>query len=80
MLQGLVLWFDPVHAYCTRIGYYYRSSGMSRVQQMKYVEKYLSNKGIRGGNLSDIYMSVLFPAAVVTSSFVLCDETYGLYW
>ena len=31
---------------------------------MKHVEKYLSNKGVRGGNLSDLYMSVLFPAAV----------------
>ena len=32
---------------------------------MKYVEKYLSNKGVRrGGNLSDLYMAVLFPAAV----------------
>jgi hypothetical protein len=39
-------------------------AGMSRVEQMRYVEKYLSNKGIRGGNLSDVYMSVLFPAAV----------------
>ena len=47
-------------------------AGMSRVDQMKYVEKYLSNKGIRGGNLSDIYMSVLFPAAVgKPDSFVL---------
>ena len=39
-------------------------AGMSRVQQMQYVEKYLSNKGVRGGNLSDLYMAVLFPAAV----------------
>jgi hypothetical protein len=39
-------------------------AGMSRVEQLQYVEKYLSNKGIRGGNLSDVYMSVLFPAAV----------------
>lgn len=45
---------------------------MSRVQQLQYVEKYLSNKGIRGGNLSDVYMSVLFPAAVGKSdNFVL---------
>ena len=36
---------------------------MSRVQQMQYVEKYLSNKGVKG-NLSDLYMAVLFPAAV----------------
>lgn len=47
-------------------------AGMSRVDQMQYVEKYLSNKGIRGGNLSDVYMSVLFPAAVGKSdNFVL---------
>ena len=39
-------------------------AGMSRVQQMQYVEKYLSNKGVKGGNLSDLYMAVLFPAAV----------------
>jgi hypothetical protein len=39
-------------------------SRMSRVDQMQYVEKYLSNKGVKGGNLSDLYMAVLFPAAV----------------
>jgi hypothetical protein len=39
-------------------------AGMSRADQMQYVEKYLSDKGIRGGNLSDLYMAVLFPAAV----------------
>ena len=45
---------------------------MSRVQQMQYVEKYLSNKGVKGGNLSDLYMAVLFPAAVGKSDdFVL---------
>ena len=37
---------------------------MSRVQQLQYVEKYLSNKGVRGKGLSDVYMAVLFPAAV----------------
>lgn len=37
---------------------------MSRTEQLKYVEKYLSNKGIQGGSLSDVYMAVLFPAAV----------------
>ena len=47
-------------------------AGMSRVQQMQYVEKYLSNKGVKGGNLSDLYMAVLFPAAVGKSDdFVL---------
>ena len=39
-------------------------SGMSRAEQLKYVEKFLSNKGIQGGSLSDVYMAVLFPAAV----------------
>lgn len=37
---------------------------MSRTEQMKYVEKFLSNKGISGKGLSDLYMAVLFPAAV----------------
>ena len=37
---------------------------MTRTEQMKYVEKYLSNKGIEGKGLSDLYMSILFPAAV----------------
>ena len=37
---------------------------MSRTEQMKYVEKFLSNKGISGKGLSDVYMAVLFPAAV----------------
>ncbi len=39
-------------------------AGMSRADQMQYVEKYLSDKGVKGGNLSDLYMAVLFPAAV----------------
>ena len=40
-------------------------AGMSRVQQMQYVETYLRNAGVRqGSNLSDLYMAVLFPAAV----------------
>ena len=39
-------------------------SRMSRVEQMHYVEKYLATKGVRGGTLSDLYMAVLFPAAV----------------
>ena len=37
---------------------------MSRTEQMKYVEKFLSNKGISGKGISDVYMAVLFPAAV----------------
>ena len=45
---------------------------MSRTEQLKYVDKYLSNKGIEGKSLSDIYMAVLFPAAVgKPDSFVL---------
>ena len=39
-------------------------AGMSRAQQMHYVERYLSNKGVKGKGLSDLYMAVLFPAAV----------------
>jgi hypothetical protein len=39
-------------------------AGMSRADQMQFVEKYLSDKGVKGGNLSDLYMAVLFPAAV----------------
>jgi hypothetical protein len=39
-------------------------SKMSRSEQLKYVDKYFSGKGIEGGSLSDTYMAVLFPAAV----------------
>tara|TARA_B100000035_G_scaffold229288_1_gene197501 strand:+ start:357 stop:1964 length:1608 start_codon:yes stop_codon:yes gene_type:complete len=39
-------------------------AGMTRTEQLKYVDKYFSNKGIQGGNLDDLYMSILFPAAV----------------
>ena len=47
-------------------------AGMSRARQMHYVEKYLSNKGVKGKGLSDLYMAVLFPAAVGKSDdFVL---------
>ena len=37
---------------------------MSRTQQLEYVDKYFSNKGIQGGDIDDLYMSILFPAAV----------------
>jgi hypothetical protein len=48
---------------------------MSRSEQLKYVDKYFSDKGIEGGSLSDVYMSVLFPAAVGKSDdFVLFGE------
>ena len=48
-------------------------ANMGRVQQMQYVERYLKNAGVRpGANLSDLYMAVLFPAAVGKSdNFVL---------
>jgi hypothetical protein len=39
-------------------------SKMSRAEQLKYVDKYFSDKGIEGGSLEDVYMAVLFPAAV----------------
>ena len=39
-------------------------AGMSRTEQLKYVDKYFANKGIQGGNLDDLYMAILFPAAV----------------
>ncbi len=40
-------------------------SKMTRVQQMKYVEQYLKDAGVKSGaTLSDLYMSILFPAAV----------------
>lgn len=55
-------------------------SKMSRVEQLKYVDKYFSTKGIEGGSLSDIYMSVLLPAAVgKPEDFVLFGDggAYG---
>lgn len=57
---------------------------MSRVEQLKYVEKYLVNKGIKpGAKLDDLYMTVLFPAAVgQPDNFVLFGngalDGYGL--
>ena len=40
-------------------------ASMSRARQMHYVEKHLRSVGIRpGASLSDLYMAVLFPAAV----------------
>ena len=45
---------------------------MTRAEQLEYVDKHFSNKNITGGSLSDLYMSVLFPAAVGESDdFVL---------
>tara|TARA_R110000782_G_scaffold47861_1_gene104901 strand:- start:1497 stop:3746 length:2250 start_codon:yes stop_codon:yes gene_type:complete len=41
-------------------------AGMTRVQQMDYVESYFDQFGssIRGGEVDDIYMAVLWPAAI----------------
>jgi hypothetical protein len=39
-------------------------SKMSRSEQLQYVDKYFSNKLSKGASLSDVYMSVLMPAAV----------------
>lgn len=48
---------------------------MSRAEQLKYVDKHFAGKGIEGGSLSDVYMSVLFPAAIGKSDdFVLFGE------
>lgn len=47
-------------------------SRMTRAQQLKYVDKYFSDKGIKGASLDDLYMSILFPAAIgKPSNFVL---------
>lgn len=48
---------------------------MSRTEQLQYVDKYLSTKGIEGGSYNDLYMAVLFPAAVGKSDdFVLFGD------
>lgn len=40
-------------------------AGMTRAQQMAYVEKYLDQfPAIQGGNIEDIYMAVLWPKAI----------------
>lgn len=51
-------------------------AGMTRVQQLEYVEKYLTNAGVKSGaSLSDMYMAVLFPAAVgKPENFVLFGQ------
>ena len=50
-------------------------SKMTRTEQLKYVDKYFSNKGIEGGNLDDLYMAILFPVAVgKPDNFVLFGE------
>ena len=37
---------------------------MTRTEQLVYVDRYLENKNIQGAGVEDLYMSVLFPAAV----------------
>ena len=37
---------------------------MTRTEQLVYVDRYLANKNIQGAGVEDLYMSVLFPAAV----------------
>jgi hypothetical protein len=37
---------------------------MTRTEQLVYVDKYLASKNIQGAGVEDLYMSVLFPAAV----------------
>ena len=39
-------------------------SKMTRAQQLKYVDKYFSGTLNKGASLSDVYMSILMPAAV----------------
>ena len=48
-------------------------ASMSRIEQLEYVEKYLVRAGVKPGHgISDLYMSVLFPAAVGKSDdFIL---------
>ena len=50
-------WLNPVYARTARgLGTTTRTlAGMSRAEQMHYVEKYLSNKGISGKGLSDVH-------------------------
>lgn len=48
---------------------------MSRTEQLQYVDKYLSDKGIEGKGFDDLYMAILFPAAVGKSNdFVLFGQ------
>lgn len=39
-------------------------AGMSRAEQLKYVDKYFEGNLPKGASLSDVYMSILMPAAV----------------
>ena len=56
--------------------------GMSRAEQMQFVEKYLDQfEGkIRGGSVADVYMAVLFPKAInKEESFTLFSEGTKAY-
>ena len=53
---------------------------MSRTEQLKYVDKYLSNKGIEGGSISDIYMAVLFPPQLANQIVLFCLEGCKHFW
>ena len=54
---------------------------MTRTEQLVYVDRYLASKNIQGAGVEDLYMSVLFPAAVGRSNdFVLFGKgarTFG---
>ena len=55
-------------------------SKMTRTEQLQYVDKYFQGTLKKGGSLSDVYMSVLLPAAVgKPEDFVLFGEggAYG---
>jgi len=52
---------------------------MSQVEQMKYVELYLSSKKLKGASFADIYMSIIFPAAVgKPDSYVLFGKNAAI--
>jgi len=54
---------------------------MTRTEQLVYVDRYLASKNIQGAGVEDLYMSVLFPAAVgKPNDFVLFGKgasTFG---
>jgi len=57
-------------------------AGMSRTEQMKYVDKYFDQHAdaIRGGDARDVYMAVLFPKAIGKSEdYVLFREGTTAY-
>jgi hypothetical protein len=55
-------------------------AGMSRPQQMKYVEKYLDQFGLDGPSDKDLYMAVLYPKAIgKADDFALFTEGSRAY-